>query len=196
MSYLQLLATRKNPVYGSPRPLLAPTKALGAGFGAGGDGDRGRARVGVSVGEAEEPAPNPALAADLRRRRSRSLSDRLVARSEHLMPEDRALIRSVFRDGVSAQALAQAARVAPRRTRQRVRALVRRMLTHRYVFVLAHRESWPANRRRVATACALQGRSIRECAAHLRLSVHQVRRELAAVRALEEADGQAGGVRR
>jgi len=108
----------------------------------------------------------------------------IAARAEHILPEDRDLIRAVFADGMPVSTLARLTGVDPRGLRRRVRALARRVLSDRFVFVLRSRSGWPATRRRVATACVLQGRSLRATARHLRLTLHAVRRHMDAVNAL------------
>ncbi len=183
MSSVTLQATRKNPLSALQRPLSPPQTPIRPA----------PSQIPATphhLPDLSLPDPDPIQASDLRRRRSRLLADRLVSRADFLLPEDRALIRAVFRDGLTAQAVARAARVSPRTTRLRIRLLVRRLLSHRYTFVVAQRDLWPAGRRRVATAHILQGRTFRQTAAHLRMTVHHVRRELAAVRALIDADAQ------
>jgi len=130
---------------------------------------------------------DPILAADLRRRRSRDLTDLIVSRAEWLAPEDRALILAVYRDGSTAEDIARLSGQSPRTVRRRLRALVRRALSSLFEYVLRHRDDWSPTRRRVATACVLQGRTLREASKFLRLSLHTVRRQMEAVRALHEA---------
>lgn len=124
---------------------------------------------------------------DLRRRSLRDHAETIVVRAEHLLPDDRALLQAVFRDGMTAIDLARVTGTAPRALRRRIRLLAGRVLTARYAYVMRHREHWPATRRRVATACVLQGRSLRAAAAHLRLTLHVVRRHMDAVNALYES---------
>lgn len=130
---------------------------------------------------------DPAEAADLRRRRRSDLAELIVDRSAWLMPEDRALVCAVYRDGLTAAEVAKLRGEPARHVRRRLRRLVLRVLSKRYEFVMRRREQWPPTRRRVATVCVLQGRTMRETASHLRLSLHTVRGQMAAVAALEEA---------
>ncbi len=124
---------------------------------------------------------------DLRRRGVRDRSELILMRAAHLEPEDRRLLEVVFSDGLTCNAVAELRRESPRKIRRRVRALVERVTSDRYAFVTRERDRWPATRRRVATACVLQGRSFREAAEQLRLTFHTVRRHMNAVEAIFEA---------
>jgi ABC-type lipoprotein export system ATPase subunit len=77
--------------------------------------------------------------------------------------------------------------------RRRLRRLIERALSPRFAFVVAHRASLGATRRRVAMACIVQGRSLREASGMLGLSLHAVRRHIDAVEALFAAARTAGG---
>jgi len=90
-------------------------------------------------------------AMDLRRRQSRELAEILVERAELALPEDRAIIEAVYRDGVSAERLSRLIGRSPRATRQRIRVIATRLLSERFVFVMRHCESWPPDRRRART---------------------------------------------
>lgn len=128
-----------------------------------------------------------ARATDLRRRRTRHIAETLVDHARHAAPDDRAVINAIYREGMTVVAVATLRGVNPRRLRRRVRALVANLLSEKFLFVLAHHERWPRRRRTVADACVLQGRSMRAAARHLRVSLHAVRREMAAVDALFSA---------
>jgi DNA-directed RNA polymerase specialized sigma24 family protein len=132
---------------------------------------------------------DPIEASDLRRSRGREVSDIIASRSEWLLPDDRALLLAIYRDDMQASEIARLRGDPVRVIRRRIRVLIQRVLDPTYVFVLRHRQEWPTTRRRVATARFLQGRSLRSCAAHLRISLHTVRRHVDAVRLLEENHG-------
>lgn len=127
-----------------------------------------------------------APATDLRRRRVRELSESIVDASRWCLPEDRALLQAMFRDGLSAADLAAMRRESPRILRARVKRLVDRVLSPRFAFVVARRDAWPPSTRRVATAAILQGRTLRDTAKHLQLSIHAVRRQMERIDALYE----------
>jgi hypothetical protein len=103
------------------------------------------------------------------------------------MPQDRELINAIYGEGLTAQQVATMTGASPRRVRRRIRALAERLLSERFTFVVRHREAWPPTRRRVATACVLQGRTLRAAAKHLRISLHAVRKEMQIVGALHDA---------
>lgn len=123
---------------------------------------------------------------DLRRRTGRDLAETIVDRSVWLMPEDRSLIETVYREGLTAIAVAQLRGESPRAVRRRIRKLVSRVLSQPYAVVMREREHWPPTRRRVATSCILQGRPLRGASKHLNLSLHMVRRQMDAIQALVE----------
>ncbi len=116
---------------------------------------------------------------DLRRRSRADVAQRILLRAAHLPDRDRALLESLYRDGMSAKDLARLARIPPRALRLRVHRLVRRLSSPRFAFVLVHAPHWPPLRRRVAELHILEGRSIRSTAALLGITLHQVRAHLA-----------------
>lgn len=139
---------------------------------------------------------DPMESLDLRRKRPREQAEIALDRARHLPPEDRVLVEAVFRDGRPVTELASliagttgdAARATcARGLRRRIRRLTARLFSREYAFVAEQLSDWSPTRRRVATACILHGRSIREAAAELRLSLHTVRRHRAAIAELLEA---------
>lgn len=126
-------------------------------------------------------------AADLRRRRGGEVSDIVIRRAEWLRPDERALLHAIYGDGMTASRVAELSALDARVVRRRVRQLVYRCLSELFVFVLREREGWSTRRRQVATACVLHGRSMRDAARELGVSLHTVRREMEAVRALNGA---------
>ncbi len=130
---------------------------------------------------------NVTEAADLRRRRHRELAEIIVEHAQFALPADRALIESIHRDGLTAQQVAALNGSSPRSVRRRARLVVERLLSPRFTFVIVRRDQWPAVRRRVAVACVLQGRTMRETARHLRVSLHTVRKEMSIINALCDA---------
>lgn len=142
----------------------------------------------MQLNDAERLVSDTAL--DLRRKHQRELIDRLVVRACSLPPTDRALIEAVFLRGKSVSSIASPElpnSAATRRLRRRLHILCRRLESPLFTLVLAQATRWSATRRKVATACVLHGRSIRHAAAELGLSLHTVRRNLDAIRALADA---------
>ena len=116
----------------------------------------------------------------------RRLAELVVHRSEFLLPQDRALVTTVYRDGLRASDAARL--LGPPRTpdsvRRRLRTLISRMLSPGFETVLRSGKQWPPPRRRIAEACVLEGRTRRDAAEHLGLTLHRVRTEMAVINAL------------
>ena len=127
---------------------------------------------------------------DLRRKRSRDLAEIVADHAQWALPDDRAIIWAIYRDGLTAQQVAHLRSESPRVLRARVRRIVARLVSDQFRFVLRKRDGWPQLRRAVGGACVLQGRSMRDAAAFLRLSLHQVRREMGVIHALMDEDSR------
>lgn len=140
----------------------------------------------IRIADANRLASGPGV--DLRRRRVRDEAEVLVARAAWALPEDRRLIEAVYREGMTARAVAELRGESADRTRRRLRRVVERLLSDRFTFTLRERDGWPRERRRVATACILQGRPMRDAARHLKVSYHEVRKQMQAIGALREAE--------
>jgi DNA-binding Lrp family transcriptional regulator len=130
---------------------------------------------------------HPERGAGGRKGRWLDMAEHVLRRAEHLPAEDRALLVAALDQGRTARELSVLLGRSPRVIRRRLRRLTQRVLSDRFVFVLRHRESWPASRRRIATACVLQGRPIRKAAVELKTSLYNVRKHLDAVSALLDA---------
>lgn len=131
-----------------------------------------------------------AIDPDLRRRTRREHAEMLAERAAFLPAHDRELVEAVYHEGLSVAGYVRRqrdrdiVRWTERAARRRLRRLVERLASPRFVFVLGARSSWPLTRRRVAVAVVIQGRSLRETARSLGLSLHAVRRHIDAVEAL------------
>lgn len=181
------------------------------GRAASGAGGEFRGVPGASVPGAGVPGAE--RIADMRRRRNAEAAELVVRRAEFLAPEDRALLRAIYADGLSISQVALLRQTAPttntlaaqgsdttpasgavsrpgvagaRRVRARVRALVERALSPMFVFVASRQADWTPTRRRVAQAVYLHGMTLREAASALGVSLHVVRRHADAVRTLAE----------
>lgn len=130
-------------------------------------------------------APDPP-ALDLRRRSARDRADTIIERARWCLPDDRALLNAIYADGLSVADAARLRNTTPRTLRRRVRLTTERILSRRFEFVLRSRDDWPPVRRRIATACILQGRTHREAALHLRISIYNVRKHMQVITALFE----------
>lgn len=136
------------------------------------------------AGEWSERRFDPSEASDLRRRRRAEIIERVLRRLDPLPDRDRLLVESIYRDGRSAVEVSRLMGAPTRTVRRRVRRIVARVLSDRFVFVLSQRDAWPVACRRVADACFIEGRSLREAAEDLRLSLHQVRRHWVGIEAM------------
>jgi DNA-binding Lrp family transcriptional regulator len=114
-------------------------------------------------------------------------AEHILRRAEFLPEKDRTLLMAALSEGRTAQELAVMLGTTPRSIRRRLRRLSRHVLSDRFVFVMRHRDSWPATRRRIATACVLQRRTIRQTALDFRTSHYNVRKQLDAVAVLLDA---------
>lgn len=125
------------------------------------------------------PAPGP----DLRHGPGRLEAGRILQLLDALPEADAALLRAYYADGRPAAELASLGALPddPRQVRARIRRLTTRVLSPLFAFVVAHRRAWPPTRRRVASLCFIDGRSLRQVAAALRLSLHAVRAHRRAV---------------
>lgn len=133
-------------------------------------------------------------ASDLRRRHARRVVEQLVAAAAALPDPERILIQTAYADGRPVTEIAKLRGEDPRSLRRRIRTLVRRVLTPEFAYVALHRAAWPRTRRRVGELCVLEGRSLREAAEVLDVSLHAVRRHRDTIIALAEAG--AGRARR
>ena len=114
-------------------------------------------------------------------------ADVIRERCEFLPAEEAALLRSVYVLGQTAIEVSRLTGRPAHQVRARVRALVRRISTPEFEFVVRARRVWTPVRRQVAEACFLRGLSTKAVATELKLSPHQVRRHREAVSALFEA---------
>jgi hypothetical protein len=122
--------------------------------------------------------------------------ERLVAHAAFLPAADQVLIEAFFVQGQSAADLALLSATArgqsphpnhARALRRRLRQLIQRVRSREFRFVVAHLESFTPSMRRVARACILAGRSTRQAAEELGVSLYTVRRYRDAILAMDEA---------
>ena len=127
---------------------------------------------------------DPDEALDLRRKRQRDMADSILSRAEYLARPDRTLILAVYEDNRRISDLARMMDHHPRTLRRRIRRLIERMMSPKFAFVASRRDQWSATQRRVATACVLQGLSIRAASEQLKLSHYTVRKHCDIVQTL------------
>ncbi|MFG0329296.1 MAG: hypothetical protein ACF8PN_05290 [Phycisphaerales bacterium] len=112
---------------------------------------------------------------------ARDEAERLLPKLAHLTPEDEALCRGVFENGMTPAQLARLTGLHRSTVANRVKRISRRMRSPEFAFVLATRDAWDEERRRVATARFLEGRPLRETARVTGVSVFRVRRHCDAI---------------
>ena len=125
---------------------------------------------------------------DLRKKRDDSLTDRLVLRAHWLEASDRELILSMFRDGNSANTIADILGQCPRQVRRRINRLVSRLNDPRVAYVVAHHDHWSKTKRLIAQSLFIEGRSIRETVDDLGVSFYSVRKHREAIDAMCDAE--------
>ena len=112
------------------------------------------------------------------------LANEVVLASKHLGERDRALVRAVYERGLAIKAVAAITHMPSGRVHRRLRMLVRRLRSPLFRLVLRELPRWPDDRRSIADAFVCQGRSQREIARSLGLSLHRVRTEIEHLKAL------------
>jgi len=126
-------------------------------------------------------------AIDLRKNLPDERIDTIRRRADWLDEPERSLVLAMFRDGRPATEIAAIAGIEPRQARRRIRRAVERLFDPRFLYVLAHAARWSTTRQRVARALFQHGRSIRQTARALDLTIHEVRRHRDAICARAEA---------
>ncbi len=120
------------------------------------------------------------------RREQRETAQRLVQLAIHLPQADRALLESVYKHGTPTSVLARAAGRPARTIRERVHRLVKRVTSPAFGYVLRHCDEWRPLVRHIAEAVILHGRTHRETAEELGITVYRVRREVDRIRTIAE----------
>lgn len=128
---------------------------------------------------------------DLRKSRDRNNMDIITARAEHLVSDERECVLAMFRDGKPATDIARIRNEPPRAVRKTIRRAVARINDPAFMYVVRASPRWSPTKRRVAHAIFRAGRSIRQAADELNLSVHEVRRHRDAILALVAQDTRA-----
>lgn len=125
--------------------------------------------------------------ADLRRVHRRDIVERVIERAQVLPPQQRAMVEGIYLRQLSAAALSREMKLDSRCLRRDVRAIVHRVLSPIFPFVVRHRDTWTGQRRQVARLCYIEGMSLRAAAHRIGISFHKVRRHDEAIRFLFEA---------
>lgn len=127
--------------------------------------------------------------AALQRRLSqgRAEAERLRALAEHLPAADRALIEAMYGDGLRSEAIAALRGTSASAVRRRIGRLVDRMERPEFAAVVTMARACPGERWDAARLVVVEGRSLREAARMLGVTLHEARKEVARARAMGEA---------
>lgn len=179
-----------------------------------GGGAAGAGGAGESVRQGAHPVPSERWAGShvesttpshtgTRWRKSAHARDRarsLSQLAEWLPEQERALMQSAFGDGKPTREIAALLGVSPRRVRDLIRRLARRVASPEYAFVALNRDAWREGGDRclyeVATLCVLGGVSVRQAAKRLGLGLHAVRQARTSVLTMASASASAGRIRK
>jgi DNA-directed RNA polymerase specialized sigma24 family protein len=140
---------------------------------------------------------------------SRASVVRLVTRVKVLPEADQTLIATIYLRHQTVATVAKLQGTSARAVRRRVYAIVRRVHTPEFIYVMRRRAQWPAQQRLIATAIFLHGLTMRQAARELKLPYFTVRRlrdtvlalivaalgETARAKAAEEHGGDGGSQR-
>lgn len=122
-----------------------------------------------------------------RRQVLRSRGEAVLARARHLPGRDRALVEALVIRGEPAALIARLLGVGPKSVQRRADRLVRRLASPGFAFIAARLGRMPALRRSVAVMVLLHGRTQRDAAKELGVSIHEVRRHVVSLKAQCEA---------
>lgn len=125
-----------------------------------------------------------------------SLTDRrnhlqqLVELASHLPPDERRLVEMTRGDGRSVRRVAMSLGHCPRALQRRLKRILDRLRDPVFAFLVIHRDLLPLALRIVGDHIILQGCTLHETAQRTRQSLHTVRHQLTALRALASAGRQ------
>lgn len=113
-----------------------------------------------------------------------ALAERVLMRSEHLDPLERALVEQVYERGVPLRQIALVRGCSVRTIQRRIAQLSRRLTHPQVEQVLRQHRHWPTLTARIAMHVWVRGCSMRETAQRLDLTLHQVRMQVQIIRGL------------
>lgn len=114
-------------------------------------------------------------------------------RAAWLAPSDRQLVEQVIGRGVRPSSIAAVQGVSSRVVQRRLARLIDRLTDEEALVVMRTHDRWPAKTASVALSVWVRGRSQRQAARELGLSLHDVRKHVHIVRGLLAA--RSGGRR-
>jgi DNA-directed RNA polymerase specialized sigma24 family protein len=117
----------------------------------------------------------------------RDFHEQLLNRARFLDPADRVLVEQVLAKGVLPREVAVVAGRSTRSVQRRLRQVLRRLNDPQVLTVLRMHERWDPILAQVALAVWVRRWTLRQTAARLNLSLHQVRQHTLAIRTLLQA---------
>ncbi len=121
---------------------------------------------------------------DDRRAGGRDRIESLLALAEHLPEEERLLLRQVFELGLTIPQVARQTQRPRGHVYRRVQRILRRLSTPLFRYVAGHQRILPAECRAIASLAVLAGLSVRQIAQRTRLTIHEVRSRVQALKML------------
>lgn len=119
-----------------------------------------------------------------RNREMRADVEVVLRRAEFLDDADRFLLEQVLDRGTPIRQLAVLLGCSPRSVQRRVRRLTERLMSPEVARVLRRSDHWTPVLRAVGLALWVRGWTLHQTAAHLGLTLHEVRKNAEAVRGL------------
>jgi len=119
-----------------------------------------------------------------RRRCYRDQVERLLERADYLEDADRLLVEQVYRHGMPVTDIARLTGDRPRNLQRRVAKLLKRLNSKLFLYVISHKDSLASSVRRSSELVVLHGHSLRRAASLSHRSLHQIRQDIRALRAM------------
>lgn len=112
---------------------------------------------------------------DLRRTEASFAQDEVTLWADFRADTDRAVLHSIFLHNMQIRSIAAAGRTSADTLRKRIRRLLQRITSTEFQFIAKNLAVLPPPTKAIAQLCILQGFSISEAAAKLRLTPNYVR---------------------
>ncbi len=125
-------------------------------------------------------------AGDDRRAGGRDRMETLLALAEHLPDDERVLLRQVFELGLTVPQIARQTQRPRGHVYRRVQRILRRLNSPLFRYVAGHQRILPAELRAIAGLAVLAGLSVRQTARRARLTLHEVRSRVMALKMLSQ----------
>lgn len=140
----------------------------------------------------QTPRSRPCKSIHPTRIRNQAESNRIAALASHLSAPERDLLIAIYREGLSIRTVAQLQSIDHWELRRRVARLIKRLSTPTYLVAAQLPDDLDPTCRAVARECFIEGRTVRDAAARLNLTLYSVRRERTRAIAIAQAMRAAG----